>query len=72
MKRLSTEQAHDPTPEIYRGEGAEEPAQQQAQPEAEPVSARLALFLDRHKFLFGLLLGYILRQLFKLLAMIGQ
>ena len=33
---------------------------------------RIAVFVSRHKFALGLLVGYVLRQLFKLFAVLGK
>jgi len=53
-----SKQAHEPAPELLRGEASKEPAQKQAQPELPP---RPSLFSKPPGFLAGLIVGFALR-----------
>ena len=64
MREDGLNEARDGGPEIERGESAEEPAYDEAQPEARPIRA----FLLRFPVLSGLVLGSLLGGLMRFLA----
>ena len=60
------EQGREPSPYIERGYDAQNPADEQSQPEATPIRTFARLVKRELPFIGGILAGYILRQLFNL------